>query len=94
MMEAHVLRYGLEAVVVGVSNGKLRLLPLMHDETHDEMVTIRLSQDLRPFLDRIRSERPDLRGRNDVLRACLNTMIVEEKKHGFAWLVALREKFI
>src|SRR5947207_2739811 len=71
MMEAHVLRYGLEAIIVGVANGKLRLIRGTDDPSHKEMVTIRLSKDLRPILDSLRSEYADLRSRNDVLRACI-----------------------
>jgi hypothetical protein len=94
MPEADVLRYGLEAVLLGVSGGVLSLQQLRADETYDEMVSIRLSRDLRPLVDKLKSERRHLPTRADVFRACLDTMIAQEKEHGFAWLVALREKFI
>jgi hypothetical protein len=94
MPEADVLRYGLEAVILGVSHGNLALQYLKPNETYDEMVSIRLSRDIRPLVDALGRERRHLPKRNDVLRACLDTMIINAKKSGFAWLVALREKFI
>ena len=93
MHEAEVLRYGLDAVILAVSNGKFALQWLSHNEMYHEGLNIRLSRDVRPLLDKL-GERPHRPTRNQVLRACIDTMILKEQKHGFAWLLTLREKFI